>query len=196
MSDIKTAFAENLQILRKEAHITQSELAEKLNYSDKAISKWERAEAIPDVMTVKEIADTFGVTVDWLLESEHKTVRTAARREQKNRLIISLLATVLVWLIATVIFVCLEPSGVAGGRGWMVFVYAVPLSCIVLLVFNSIWGKVKYNFYLITGLVWSALASLYLSFFTFALSNVWLVFIIGSPGQIIIILWSRLKLGK
>ncbi len=196
MSDIKTAFAENLQILRKEAHITQSELAEKLNYSDKAISKWERAEAIPDVMTVKEIADTFGVTVDWLLESEHKTVRTAARREQKNRLIISLLATVLVWLIATVIFVCLEPSGVAGGRGWMVFVYAVPLSCIVLLVFNSIWGKVKYNFYLITGLVWSALASLYLSFFTFALSNVWLVFIIGIPGQIIIILWSRLKLGK
>lgn len=196
MSDIKTAFAENLQMLRKEAHITQSELAEKLNYSDKAISKWERAEAIPDVMTVKEIADTFGVTVDWLLESEHKTVRTAARREQKNRLIISLLATVLVWLIATVIFVCLEPSGVAGGRGWMVFVYAVPLSCIVLLVFNSIWGKVKYNFYLITGLVWSALASLYLSFFTFALSNVWLVFIIGIPGQIIIILWSRLKLGK
>ena len=78
MSDIKTAFAENLQILRKEAHITQSELAEKLNYSDKAISKWERAEAIPDVITVKEIADTFGVTVDWLLESEHKTVRTAA----------------------------------------------------------------------------------------------------------------------
>ena len=196
MSDIKTDFAENLQMLRKEAHITQSELAEKLNYSDKAISKWERAEAIPDVMTVKEIADTFGVTVDWLLESEHKTVRTAARREQKNRLIISLLATVLVWLIATVIFVCLEPSGVAGGRGWMVFVYAVPLSCIVLLVFNSIWGKVKYNFYLITGLVWSALASLYLSFFTFALSNVWLVFIIGIPGQIIIILWSRLKLGK
>lgn len=196
MSDIKTAFAENLQILRKEAHITQSELAEKLNYSDKAISKWERAEAIPDVMTVKEIADTFGVTVDWLLESEHKTVRTAARREQKNRLIISLLATVLVWLIATVVFVCLEPSGVAGGRGWMVFVYAVPLSCIVLLVFNSIWGKVKYNFYLITGLVWSTLASLYLSFFTFALSNVWLVFIIGIPGQIIIILWSRLKLGK
>lgn len=196
MSDIKTAFAENLQILRKEAHITQSELAEKLNYSDKAISKWERAEAIPDVMTVKEIADTFGVTVDWLLESEHKTVRTAARREQKNRLIISLLATVLVWLIATVIFVCLEPSGVAGGRGWMIFVYAVPLSCIVLLVFNSIWGKVKYNFYLITGLVWSALASLYLSFYTFALSNVWLVFIIGIPGQIIIILWSRLKLGK
>lgn len=196
MSDIKTAFAENLQILRKEAHITQSELAEKLNYSDKAISKWERAEAIPDVMTVKEIADTFGVTVDWLLESEHKTVRTASRREQKNRLIISLLATVLVWLIATVVFVCLEPSGVAGGRGWMIFVYAVPLSCIVLLVFNSIWGKVKYNFYLITGLVWSALASLYLSFFTFALSNVWLVFIIGIPGQIIIILWSRLKLGK
>lgn len=196
MSDIKTAFAENLQILRKDAHITQSELAEKLNYSDKAISKWERAEAIPDVMTVKEIADTFGVTVDWLLESEHKTVRTATRREQKNRLIISLLATVLVWLIATVVFVCLEPSGVAGGRGWMVFVYAVPLSCIVLLVFNSIWGKVKYNFYLITGLVWSGLASLYLSFFTFALSNVWLVFIIGIPGQIIIILWSRLKLGK
>ncbi len=196
MYDVKAAFAENLQTLRKKARLTQSELAEKLNYSDKAVSKWERAEAVPDVGTVKEIADTFGVTVDWLLETDHGNDKTYSQRQKTNRLVISLLAAALVWLIATIVFVCFEPLGLDMGKSWLVFVYSVPVSSIVLLVFNSIWGKAKHNFVLITVLVWSLLASLYLSFFTFAIGNVWLVFIIGIPSQIIIVLWSKLRIGK
>ena len=48
--------------------MTQAELAERLNYSDKAISKWERAESIPDIYILKRLADMFGVTVDWLIK--------------------------------------------------------------------------------------------------------------------------------
>ncbi len=196
MQDIKEIFALNLQTARRSAGITQSELAEKLNYSDKAVSKWERGESIPDVMTLKQIADLFGVTVDYLITEEHgqNDSNLASSRVKKNRLIISFLAVALVWLVATVVFVCLPPEVAILKSGWMVFVYAVPVSSIVLLVFNSIWGKAKYTFLVITILMWSILASVYLSLSVFAITNLWMLFIIGIPGQIIILLWSNLKI--
>ena len=64
--------AKKLTKLRKENNLTHLQLAEKLNYSDKAISKWERAESIPDVLVLKSIADLFGVTVDYLLCRQEK----------------------------------------------------------------------------------------------------------------------------
>ena len=62
--DIKQTIASNLSGYRKKAGLTQQQLADKLNYSDKAVSKWERAEAIPDVIVLKSIADIYGVKVD------------------------------------------------------------------------------------------------------------------------------------
>ena len=67
VEDLKPIIAKNIIDLRRTADITQAQLAEKLNYSDKAVSKWERGEAIPSVATLKEIADHFGVTVDYLI---------------------------------------------------------------------------------------------------------------------------------
>ena len=65
MQDIKPIIAKNITILRQNAKMTQSELAEKLNYSDKAISKWERGESIPDITVLKALADLFGV--HWII---------------------------------------------------------------------------------------------------------------------------------
>lgn len=196
MEQLKTAFAKNIQELRKSRNLTQTELAEKLSYSDKSVSKWERGESIPDVASVKAIADYFGVSVDYLLEVEHEEKPSVALspRVLKNRRIISLLATMLVWLIATVMFVCFASTKVFD-QSWMVFVYAVPASLIVLLIFNSIWGNGRHNFAIISGLVWSVLATLYLSLYQIA-NNFWLIFIIGIPAEIIIILWSNLKIKK
>ena len=59
MTDLKPIFAENLAVLRKKKGWTQLELAERLNYSDKAVSKWERGESLPDVTILKQIADLF-----------------------------------------------------------------------------------------------------------------------------------------
>ena len=196
MTDIKEVFARNLQESRKAAGLTQTALAEKLNYSDKAVSKWERGESIPDVVTLKQIADLFGVTVDYLITegNEHVGEELKSSRVRKNRMIITLLAVALVWLIATVVFVCLTPEIAINKNGWMAFVYAVPVSMIVTLVFNSIWGKAKYTFLIVTILMWSTLAAVYLSLFAFAITNLWMLFIIGVPGQIIIWLWSNLKI--
>lgn len=195
MEDLKPVIAKNIIDLRKSYNLTQAELAEKLNYSDKAVSKWERAESVPDVVVLKQIADIFNVTVDYLLKAEHtkkEDVSEAVKRQRnRNHLIITLLSTMLVFLIATIVFVVLGLYfGRIVQRQWMAYIYAVPVASIVLLVFNSIWGKRKLNYAIITVLLWSILLTIYLSFIDY---NIWLIFILGIPGQIIIILWSRLK---
>src|SRR5690606_37404500 len=64
--------AENITYYRKKLNLTQLELAEKLNYSDKSVSKWERAEGIPDVFVLKELSVFFGITIDTLLSKRKK----------------------------------------------------------------------------------------------------------------------------
>jgi transcriptional regulator with XRE-family HTH domain len=194
MDDLKQIIAQNIIDLRKSMPLTQAELAEKLNYTDKAVSKWERAESIPDVIVLKQIADLFGVSVDYLLKAEHEEDECKAevmnKYKKRNRFIITLLATMLVWLIATTVFVCF---GIFEKYLWAIFVYALPITMIVLLVFNSIWGKPRWNYLIISLLMWSTLVSVYLSLMV---ENVWLIFIIGIPAQIIILLWSGIKLEK
>ena len=192
MEDIKQIIADNIAELRKEQHLTQAELADKMGYTDKAISKWERAESIPDIGTLKEFADLCGVSLDYLVQKEHVEQRPAlSRQARSNRLIISLLAAAAVWLIATVLFVYLKIFGVP--NVWLVFAGAVPVTMIVLLVFNSIWGNKKHNYVIISILVWSVLAFTY---FILMKYNLFLIFLIGVPIQVMIILWSQIKTSK
>ncbi len=196
MEDIKKIISKNIQMLRKDASMTQSELAERLNYSDKAVSKWERGESVPDVVVLKQIADLFGVTVDYLIEAEHDlTSMSLATKKiiRKNRLIISLLATAMVWLLATIAFVVLGLVMHTVSRVWTAYLVAVPVSCIVLLVFNSIWGRTKLNFVIISVLIWSVLATLYI---ILSIKELWLIFVLGIPAQIIVLLWSNLDLKR
>lgn len=192
MEDIKQIIADNITGLRKEMHLTQAELAERMGYTDKAISKWERAESIPDIVTLNEFADLCGVTLDYLVKKEHPENRAAlSRQARSNRLVISLLAAAAVWLIATVLFVYLKIFGV--DDVWKVFVGAAPVTMIVLLVFNSIWGKTKRNYVIISVLVWSTLAFAYCMLMQY---NLFLIFLIGIPIQVMVILWSKIKTYK
>jgi len=188
--------AQNMRDLRTVAKITQGELALKLNYSDKAISKWERGESLPDVVVLKQLADMYGVSVDYLLTEKHEKQEMsamAARIIKKNRLIITLLAVSVVWLVATIAYVMLGIVLSTFSKIWLAYIVAIPVSCIVLLVFNSIWGRHKFNFIIISVLMWSVILTvcLILSF-----KNIWLICAIGVPAQIIIALWSRLKVIK
>ena len=199
MEDLKPIIAKNIIDLRRTADITQAQLAEKLNYSDKAVSKWERGEAIPSVTTLKEIADLFGVTVDYLISAEHETEnqikREFSERQRRNHLIITLLSTTIVWLISTIIYVSISLSTEFRlSKAWLVFVFAVPISCVIALVFNSIWGKKKRNFLIISLLLWTALISFCLVLFlSLQKAYFWLVLAIGVPSQIMILLSSGLK---
>lgn len=192
MMDYKRIIANNISELRKAVPYTQAELAEKLNYSDKAVSKWERGESIPDVVVLKQIADLFGVSVDYLLEEVHPLkgeMQSVPRQLKRNRALITGLACALVFLIATFAFVLLGLVTELG-RIWLAYIYCVPVCSILLIIFNSIWGKKRMNFLYISVLVWSLLASIYLSIGDY---NKWLIFIIGIPAQIIILMWSGIK---
>ena len=192
MDDYKRIIANNITELRKAVPYTQAELAEKLNYSDKAVSKWERGESIPDVIVLKQIADLFGVTVDYLLEEIHPlsaTMQSVPRQLKINRMLVTGLSCMLIFLIATVAFVGLSLATDIE-RLWLAFVYCAPICAIILIVFNSIWGIKKLNYAFITVLMWGTLASIYLTLGDY--SN-WLIFVVGIPGQVIILLWSGMK---
>ncbi len=192
MIDYKRVIANNITELRKAVPYTQAELAQKLNYSDKAVSKWERGESIPDVVVLKQIADLFGVTVDYLLEEVHplkSTMQSVPRQLKKNRVLITGLSCMLVFLIATVGFVVLSLAAQIP-RLWLLYIYAVPICAVLLIVFNSVWGKKKRNFFFISLLMWGTLLSVYL---TIGIYSNWLIFLVGIPGQVIIVMWSGIK---
>ncbi len=195
MNDIKETVAQNIAELRKNAGMTQFDLAEKLNYSDKAVSKWERAESLPDVQTLVELADLFGVPLDALVRERHAlaTVEPLPKR-RSNKPTVAVLGVLLVWLIAVCLFVLLSPVPSLTGE-WLAFVAAVPVSAIVWLVFNSLWFKPCLNYFIVSLLMWSLLVLLHLVLFH-AGQNVWMLYLLGIPGQIIILVWSRMRFGK
>ena len=184
MEEIKLIIAKNISELRTTGKMTQLELAEKLNYSDKAVSKWERGESIPDVITLKAIADMFGVTVDYLL-CEHEKTETppTTKHARNNRLFITLISVMAVWLFGT----CAYSFGwIFETYLWMAFVVCVPISAVVLLIFNSIWGRRIWNLFIISGLVWSVLLSVFIGVSVYTTHNIWIILTIGVPAQVVI----------
>ncbi len=198
MSDVKQTIAKNITALRQANKMTQIELAEKLNYSDKAVSKWERGESIPDVIVLKSIADLFGVTLDYLLEEEHNadtTVVTEIKEEtpvcsNRNHKVVTTLSILLVWLVCTTIFIALDIICPGAKGKWLSFVYGIPASMIVWLVFNSIWFNRRRNYWIISFLMWSVLACIFLTLTAMGYP-MWKFFLLGVPGQIAIYVWSR-----
>ena len=194
MKDMKVIIAENIIQLRKQNKLTQAELAERLNYSDKAISKWERGESVPDVEILKKVAEMFGVTVDYLLtENAFESIEKfkISKQDSSNRIAIASLGVCIVWLMATIIYVYGQLN--MAQSWWTVFLWAVPVSAFVLLVFNRMWGKKKYEIYINTILVWSLLTAVFVQLLKY---NIWLIFLIGIPVQVVIFLWSRIKIKR
>ena len=196
MSDVKMIVAKNITALRQANKMTQIELAEQLNYSDKSVSKWERGESIPDVVVLKAIADLFGVTVDYLLQEDHAPAPVVQvpnkTTYQRNHKVITILSVLLVWLVATMCFIALDivwPKTVATSLS---FLYGVPVSMIVWLVFNSIWFNRRRNYLIISLLMWSVLACIFLTLLA-AGYPIWKFFLLGIPGQIAIYVWSRFQ---
>ena len=147
--DIKENLAKNLTTYRKNANITQLELAEKLNYSDKAVSKWERGESVPDITVLKQMADFYGVTIDTLISEPKEKVLKPPKSLAKKRAIISLVALGFVWLVAICGFVFIDTFFPKIEKTWMSFIYAIPVSCTVLFILTSLWGKSLPNMILI-----------------------------------------------
>lgn len=195
MEDLKPIIAKNITALRQGAKLTQSELADRLNYSDKAISKWERAESVPDITVLKAIADLFEVPLDYLVRQTHEMpAHKKAEPAQRNRnhKIITTLSVLIVWFVATLAYVMMDVIAPSIRVHAIAFVYALPVSMIVWLVFNSIWFNRRRNYAIISLLMWSVLLSVVLTLYAFRI-GAWQLLMLGIPGQIAIVLWSKLQ---
>ncbi len=194
MKDLKQIIAENIIELRKRHKMTQAELAEELNYTDKAVSKWERGESIPDIQTLKELASKFGVTVDYILNEnsdEEKEKYLMPEKTKYNKLAITLLFVVMVWFVATLFYVYAVIYKFEYANLWVVFIFCIPASAVLLLIFNFKWGRRKYAFIINTVLNWSTLLSIFLASLSYV--KMWPIFFVGIPLQIIIFLWSQIR---
>jgi len=141
---------------------------------------------------LKDIADLFGVSLDFLVtpHADMSLVTQDLKKRAKNRVIITLLSTISVWLVATIVFVILQSARSDILRPWMSFIFAIPVSLVVLLVFNCIWGKKPFTFLCISGMLWSLL---FLAYLLTIDGNNWLIFFLGIPAQIIILLSAGLR---
>lgn len=201
---LKSQLGANIVAYRKHSGLTQAKLAERLNYSDKAVSKWERGESVPDVLTLVQLAELFGITVDELLRDpneipqhtggriEHAmeaAVEKTLKRKANKRVILGL-SSLLVWFVALLVFVVVSSLDIP--RSWIAFLYALPADAIVQLSLRSAWKDFRWNKTLISILMWGGLLSLYASLKLFVHVDIWKLFLLGIPGQLAVLLWFRM----
>ena len=191
MEELKNIIADNLINLRKANKLTQLELAEKLNYSDKAISKWERGESLPDIVILKQLADMYGVSVDYMLNQHTEDEQAKYRKpkpELNNKLIITLLASLSVWILATILYINFKI--IFDKYYWMIWIWALPATSIILIVFSGIWGKKWMVITSVSVLIWTLILSSYLQLLEY---NLWTLFLLGIPAQLATALCAKIK---
>ncbi len=193
--DIKTTVANNLIVLRKSKGLTQADVANALNYSDKSVSKWEHADSLPDISILSALADMYGVTLDYLTHEDAEErlsyMNEKKKPDRERQLTIEVLTVTIVFLCATILFVygyCF--ASVPTQDFWIAYLWAIPISALFLWNYNRKWHKNKLqSTILLSILLWSLLLCIYLQFGNYKL---WLIFILGVPMEIIIVLSSNL----
>ena len=199
MNDIKDIFAKNLSELRQASGMTQLELGERLNYSDKTVSKWERGESIPDAGILKQIADVFGVTVDYLLDPEHGADAAPAAVLEENdtvyrrHMTIRRIVQAGVWLLSVVIIVLCWI--VTRKFFWLILIWTLPVSFLLSIIFTSLWSRNKGrdNYIYISLFIFSILLAIYLSALK---ANLWMLFLIMIPVEVLMYFCFKLYFVK
>lgn len=188
MENLNLIIAKNLTALRKKNKLTQIELAKLLNYSDKAISKWENGESVPSVDVLYRISKIYNVSLDFIVgEQTTSTPIEITADIKKKRRIITYLSIVAVWFVILLFFLAFDIF--SDLRIWILFAWAVPATLIVSIVFDALWNNHRWLFLLVSGLIWSILLCTSLQFFNY---NIWQILFIGIPLQIGAALWNKL----
>lgn len=193
MKNIREIIGENLSELRKEAKLTQLELAEKFNYSDKSISKWEKGETLPDIVTLNELCEFYGVSLDYLTHEAtpetKKKYKKQTSQDHYNKIILTSLGVSVVWMLATIIYVW---SLIKFNNGfWMAFVWGAPATFLLLTVANHRYFHEKVLYFIFSScFLWTTLAASFLQSFS---DKVWTIFLLGIPIQATLFLYGKMK---
>ena len=186
----KELVAQNLIKYRKANHLTQLDVAERLNYSDKAVSKWERGESTPDVYTLQAIAKLYGVSIDALC-SEEEVAIAPNRNNRTIKIFIAALSSGISWVVATLIFIIftLIPS-IPFKNDWLVLIYAIPVFFIVLTVFAEMWFSLITRAITVSGIVFGLAMSIHLSLSVNAsINRAWVIYFLAFVVEVLVVLW-------
>ena len=188
--NVKEIIASNLASLRKSSKMTQQQLAEKLNYSDKAVSRWENAETLPDIETLCKICDIYGVKFEYLLQKEQpKKNPYVVKTNLTGKILITFIIMCSLWIAATLTYTYVNV--IFGVKVWTVLIWAVPVSAVVCELCNAVFFKNKaLGCVLYSVLSWTTILALYLQTLKY---NTWMLFIMGVPLQAVIILITVFK---
>ena len=192
MTDVefRKTVAKNLAAYRKMSGLTQLELAEKLNYSDKSVSKWERGDGLPDVYVLKTLADFYGVTLNDFVSEKAPRRPKSSRRQH---VLIPILSVMAVWLVATIVYMVLSMLPFLVPGSCLVFIFAIPVTMIVLTVFSVLWWHQSLQLVAVSGLVWTIALCV---FRTVHIHGVYLIWCVAAVIQVMAVLWFFLMFKK
>lgn len=194
LTDLKKIVAQNIYYLRSVNQMTQMELGEKLSYSDKAISKWERADGLPDALVLKNMSEIFGVSVDYIL-SEHTEQEKKVETKTSRRSIALLGNVIKIAMVTISLLVFILIAMYTEVYYWQSFIYAIPAIAIVGIVFGSLLKKRWQVFLYVSLLMWSILMAIFFALFEVANEyKVWLIFFVGIPAQVMILLSFKIRI--
>ena len=188
MDDLKETIGKNIQYLRKESNMTQQALADKLNYTSKAVSKWERGESMPEIEVLAAIASLFNVTVDFLLHEDskiHKKDYVPSEVKDKNKMLVTALLVTIVWTIMAVVFVYTMQNN--GKTLWQLFIWAIPLSFLVIAISLRQYKRID-QMIVLSLFLWTLLLAFFIQF----QFEIPLIFLIGIPAQLALFIWSKI----
>ena len=189
----KQIFSQNVQFFRKNMNLSQKEMAEKLNTSNKNISKWENAETVPDVFTIKKIADIFNVTIDTLISpitNDNKiAIKTKKVRPLRFKIYTLLFINCIILLLACVSFFTLKSSNFTQFNLYYIFIYMLPIMDLSVFVFICIVAK-KADPISLSSFGWLLTICLYISFIN--VHNIQYIFIITVAYQILTPILTKL----
>ena len=185
--------AKNLAYYRKASGLTQLELADKFNYSDKSVSKWERGEGFPDIFVLKSLADFYGITVDDFYQSEHKAVKVSQNKKRKQTYL-KLLSIGINWLVTVLTFFLLNTllsrfAPNAPFEPWLTFIYGTLTTGIILLVWEFIYHNRFLRMIATSIIIWTAALSLFLTFLVVMNLPLPLLFVVAIPLEVLEIIW-------
>lgn len=159
--------AKHLSTLRKAKGLTQGEVAERFNYSDKSISKWEKGDSLPDIGVLKDLADFYEVSLDFLV-SEHseETLKEKAIHSPtslfKEKLILTMLGICTVISIFCIAEVILRINPINPWRSFELYFWLPAASFLTLIVFSQRWHWTTTKLIAAICFVWFLCLALYL----------------------------------
>lgn len=180
-SALRKTIGKNIALYRKANKDTQASLGEKLNYTDKAVSKWERGESIPDVYVLSCIAQLYGVSVGNLIGESKPHIQ----KSPHLHLYIFLLSAALVYVIATCVLVLFELFQVRFNT-WLFLLYGSAIVGILGIVFTMLWWNVWWQLGAWSATIWLVGLSIFLTVPKLVLVK---VFLICAALEAVVLVW-------